>query len=114
VSRATATVTFRDGMVLYGLYNGTVDHMIHDLFASRDERDEFWGRYGRRLPGGDYFLGTHQLCGCDGEPCEVEHTYGAGRTWDGRACREHLLFIGPTDPDADLYASDLWTWREIP
>ena len=106
MSRAEAEVRFEDGLVLYGLYNGTVDNMIHDLFDTKEERNEFWGRYGRKQPDGHYYLGTYELCGCEGEACVVRHWYAAGRSWVGKACREHKLFLSPTDPDAWMNEHD--------
>lgn len=100
MSRASATITLADGTVLFGLYNGTVDHMFHNLFLTEEERDDFWGKC--------YERAIYKTCGCEGEPCVVHHTYAAGRSWDGKACREHMMFLGPTDPDAWMYEEDRW------
>ena len=107
MSRASATVTFPDGEVFYALYNGTVDHLIPNLFYVEADRDHFWSRFNQK--DGDH--GNWKPCGCEGEPATAEHTYGRGQQWEGKACRLHLLWLGPTHPDAWMYPEeDRWTW----
>lgn len=81
----SATVTFDDGAVWYGEYNGTVDVMLTRIFQSDIERDDNWRNR------------DHATCSCGhAEPCWLRIFGDDG--WRAKACRKCGVFCGPLAP----------------
>ena len=91
MSRATLTVTFPDGHVRYGVYNGTSDFAYPDLFGTVEEA---WAA-------SDHpdFAWVDQPDQVHLYPVRVHSTYGNGFDWDGMACDDRLV-VG-RDPFGD-------------
>lgn len=84
MSHATATFVFRNGLYLFGEYNGTADVMLPRMYATTEERAANWRRQSWDFE-----------CLHTGEPCIAHTTYGAGWWWRGTACRKCMIFKGP-------------------
>lgn len=102
MSRANLTVRFADGLVLFGIYNGTVDVAFNFLVPTDREA---WDRYRDAYalepsPTNDPKIqeALHPKCTCGGESelVRVETDYGDGAHWIGSACRKCSVFNRPT------------------
>ena len=90
MSHAWALFIFQDGDILYGEYNGCPDVMLPRMFKTKEE---CWSHWREPWPG--------TSCTCQGDPCIAQNEYGDGTFWPGRACREHMVFVGPYSWDDD-------------
>lgn len=74
--------------MLHGEYDGTSDTMQPNMFLTTEERNEQWRKQ------------KWKKCECESEklPCVVESHYGGGFSWDGSACKECMVFLGPYTP----------------
>lgn len=97
MSRASATFYFDDGDVTFGIYEGTCD--IMQTFMSYD-RHEPWDWYYERGAWADSSdrYGWAEKCAHEGEHCLAYSDYGYGYVWEGKACRECMVFRGPFEP----------------
>jgi hypothetical protein len=100
MSRAAATLTFDDGTVLHGIYNGTVDYMQGFMALTSDAAWDVWSNYNGRDE--DLF----PKCPHAGDHVIVSSEYGGGDSWEGRACRQCGVFKGPYRSPATREAFD--------
>lgn len=97
MSRASAAVRFPDGLVLFGLYDGTSDVLWRNLHVSIDEA---WDDYGKTKR-------PDCACGHD-EEVEIHSDYGNGFSWPGRACRHCMVVLWKyLDPHWSYHEADL-------
>jgi hypothetical protein len=86
MSRATATVTYPDGTVKYGIYNGTVDIFCRHLFDTPEEAWAYWDEYKKA----DY--DSKKWDSREPEQQQIYDVvlrsfYGSGSTYKGRATK---------------------------
>lgn len=86
MSHSTAAFKLKDGTILYGEFNGTVDVLLPFLYNTPEERDENWR--------------SHRWKNCINkehihEQAEVCVTYGGGWIWEVKICRECMCAIDP-------------------
>ncbi len=94
MGRANATVQFKDGTTLHGLYYGTSDVFHRDLHSTPEEAWEAYSERGGNPPSAK--------CWCDvpgSEAVVLSNDYGYGNSWAGEACKKcRCITKGFTDP----------------
>jgi hypothetical protein len=72
----------QDGIIAYGLYNGTTDYFWPRLYKTSREA---WEKYD-----GDLIK-----CTCGGKPKDVAliHDYGTGDVWKGEVCMTCMCIV---------------------
>ena len=99
MSRASATFYFDDGDITHGIYEGTCD--IMQTFMSYDPAEPWDWYYGRGTWEGKRWCGKGEAfdrvekCTHEGEHCLAYSDYGYGCVWEGKACRDCMVFRGP-------------------
>jgi hypothetical protein len=93
MSRANMTFTFEDGIILHGLYDGTVDSewnfMCHSSDEAWDRKREYYDKIFHLSK-----LKPKCTCGDEPEDIEVHNHYGNGEYYNGKACRKCMVYLG--------------------
>lgn len=95
MSRSNAQIRFQSGIVVYGLYNGTVGSMFPRLFTSQELAwKAFYPAYQQ-----DYDHKAMEVrCRCGHPPEDVEIAVDFGRHWPGLACIHCWCLVDGFDP----------------
>lgn len=83
MSRASGEVQFKDGTIMYCIYDGTSDIMHDKLFSTHNEAFQDYNKN----------ISYNNGCKCDGEDVLIYTDYGMGTTYTGRACKEHRCIL---------------------
>jgi hypothetical protein len=70
-------VRFNNGTIMYCIYRGTTDIMYQKLSKTMEET---WNNYNKT---------NDNICDCIGEDVLIYSNYGRGKTYTGKACKEH-------------------------
>lgn len=100
MSRANLYVLFSDGIVRYGLYNGSTDMPVCAPLYDRPQ--DAWDAYDLTCADGSR----------EGEPVRIATDYGGGGSWNGTATRDRVT--GDPRGEEDGYEQGEPGWATYP
>jgi len=93
MSHTLGTAEFRDGVIVYFEFNGTVDVACTALKSTAHEVERDWRT-----------AANSAKCSCgNSEPVKLRSDFGCGQEWQAMACRSCMAItdgLRPSEPEA--------------